>query len=427
MNLKVSNSVTTKTYALTNAAPAKPYLNVSNSFLPLTTNTTSGLKLKVTKNNNTYRALEYGTVSSSDTFYTSANVSDGLSSTTGLTRASTSGTTYLTRASTSDTKYGTRASTSNTVYGTRVSTSGTKYGTRVSTSTTIYQTRASTSGTTYYTRASTSGTISSTYYTESVAVDYYQHYLVASGYYALPVSSSGYYGRAIFGNTANFWSNISKSVTQYASFTVGNSYTQTATYVTKYDRNSLYTNDRNHSVSYGHDGSYFILAKTTNQLFPWSPIGNYGFKSTTNAKSYYSSLSSCVQFSAGFGAYEWYQKTSRTYSTTQQSTVISVDIWFKPGSTYIAGYLTRASTSGTKYGTRASTSNTVYGTRASTSGTTYLTRASTSGTTYYTRVSTSGTTYLTRASTSGTNYGTRASTSGYSGVSSSSNSTTSWI
>lgn len=407
MNLKVSNSIVTKTYTLTNQQPNKPYLNVGESYLPLTTSTKNGVKLKIQSGNNTYRPLEYGTVSSSDTFYTSANVSDGLSSTTGLTRTSTSGTTYLTRAS-----------TSNTVYGTRASTSGTTYLTRASTSGTTYLTRASTSGTTYLTRASTSGVVSSTYYTESVAVDYYQHYLVASGYYALPVSSSGYYDQARFGNTSSFWSNISKSVTQYVSFRVNNSYTRTATYVTKYDRNSLYSSDNRHSVSYGHDGTYYVLAKTTNQLFPWSPVGNYGFKSTTNSKSAQSSLSSCVQFSAGFGAYEWCQtsNTNRTWSNTQQSTVISVDIWFKPGSTYIASYLTRASTSNTVYGTRASTSNTVYGTRASTSNTVYGTRASTSGTTYYTRVSTSG-----------TNYGTRASISGYSGVSSSSISTTSWI
>ena len=471
MNLKVSNSVTTKTYALTNAAPAKPYLNVSNSFLPLTTNTTSGLKLKVTKNNNTYRALEYGTVSSSDTFYTSANVSDGLSSTTGLTRVSTSGTTYLTRASTSGTNYGTRASTSNTVYGTRASTSGTKYGTRASTSATSYLTRASTSGTTYLTRASTSGTNTITEYTS--IVNSYIGYVSISFRDVVFESSKISYSRSntsssFLRTTQNYYyafsgfSHITKGIRFQASDIRKNDFqkiTYDKTIYYDYMRagtpNVGYTN-----ITYGKSTTVVVAATastyswgedktnyktipqaypnlTYTKYFPWD-TGTYGAFGM-RPRSYYSYTNGDYAYGMAhplLTSSYWGSTTSQTYagstksSTMSQSNAIGfVELLYsetlKP--TTRASYLTRASTSNTVYGTRASTSNTVYGTRASTSGTTYLTRASTSGTTYYTRVSTSGTTYLTRASTSGTNYGTRASTSGYSGVSSSSNSTTSWI
>lgn len=470
MDLKVSNSVTTKTYALTNVAPAKPYLNVSNSFLPITTNTTSGLKLKVTKNNNTYRALEYGTVSSSDTFYTSANVSDGLSSTTGLTRASTSGTTYLTRASTSGTNYGTRASTSNTVYGTRASTSGTNYGTRASTSATSYLTRASTSGTTYLTRASTSGQQTLTEYTsivrsyigyvsisfrnvafESSKVSYSKSKTTSSflrttqdQYYAF--SGFSYITKGIRFQASDIRKNDFQKITYDKS--IYYSYMNAAT-PNVGATNITYGKSTNINVAattstYGWSGQsgYITIPQaypnlTYTKYFPWD-TGTYnafGMK----PRSYYSYTNGDYAYGMArplLTSSYWGSTTSQTYAgSTKSSTMINtnaigfVELHYsetlKP--TTRVSYLTRASTSNTVYGTRASTSNTVYGTRASTSGTTYLTRASTSGTTYYTRVSTSGTTYLTRASTSGTNYGTRASTSGYSGVSSSSNSTTSWI
>ncbi len=472
MNLKVSNSVTTKTYALTNAAPAKPYLNVSNSFLPLTTNTTSGLKLKVTKNNNTYRALEYGTVSSSDTFYTSANVSDGLSSTTGLTRVSTSGTTYLTRASTSDTKYGTRASTSNTVYGTRASTSGTKYGTRASTSATSYLTRASTSGTTYLTRASTSGQQTITEYTSIASSTLESHYI-----------SIGYLGISNiidYTVTSQFDSkgvtlqrkSLAQGVTFKASDLRNNNFNKitfggvsadkgiTACYMSGYTSSYRY-NTYVSVVPLDASSTYYVWTWTrsgtqptsypnmlTSKYYPWDPI-DYAtlttvFGTTTrslrphlNRRYYTESAGSSIigrcrpllSYTSEYTTSGTFNKNYNNCSSTGIRGIAMSELFYAEylAPTTRVSYLTRASTSNTVYGTRASTSNTVYGTRASTSGTTYLTRASTSGTTYYTRASTSGTTYLTRASTSGTNYGTRASTSGYSGVSSSSNSTTSWI
>lgn len=453
MDLKVSNSVTTKTYALTNVAPAKPYLNVSNSFLPLTTNTTSGLKLKVTKNNKTYRALEYGTVSSSDTFYTSANVSDGLSSTTGLTRASTSGTTYLTRASTSGTNYGTRASTSNTVYGTRASTSGTKYGTRASTSTTIYQTRASTSGTTYLTRASTSATQTITEYTSSSKSILY---LKQSSFSRVIKEVNNVYtsitipGYDAYGSTYQVTSGISFNAND-----IRNNNFQKITYSSRVSyNNSTYGKAGDaYTVSYTNGNtrmSVFIAGDSTTpgyatgvrgpiptaypnltstKWFPWDegPYAGFGNFSTFYNRKYHTGKfgTSVTGWAQPLLSVSYIGATATNASGYGRMTELQYIETLNP--TTRAIYSTRASTSNTVYGTRASTSNTVYGTRASTSGTTYLTRASTSGTTYYTRVSTSGTTYLTRASTSGTNYGTRASTSGYSGVSSSSNSTTSWI
>lgn len=112
--LKIQNGTKTKEYTLTSAYQ-KPYIRVSNSILPLTTRTTTGMHLKAQNGNTSYRPLEYVSTSqsastsesSSVTYKTSKANSAGLSSTTALTRASTSQTVYDTRVSTSNTIYGT--------------------------------------------------------------------------------------------------------------------------------------------------------------------------------------------------------------------------------------------------------------------------------------------------------------------------------
>ncbi len=85
MNLNIKYSTSTKRYFLTSAC-SKPYLKVNNiSYLPLTTKTTNGMYLKAKVGNQTYRALEYESISTSDTYYTSESASSGMSSTTALT------------------------------------------------------------------------------------------------------------------------------------------------------------------------------------------------------------------------------------------------------------------------------------------------------------------------------------------------------
>ena len=103
----------------------KPYLCVkaSNSvgYFPLTTETSTGTKIKVEdENGNIYRIVETYTTSRQITVTTGTSY---------LTRSSTSGTSYATRSSTSYTSYYTRKSTSQTSYVTRASTSKTTYGT----------------------------------------------------------------------------------------------------------------------------------------------------------------------------------------------------------------------------------------------------------------------------------------------------------
>ena len=120
MYLKVQYNNSIKQYTLTNNYN-KPYIKVSNSILPLTTNTTQGLCIKINHNNTTYRPLEYNSMSTSATYYTSGINSNGLSSTTALTRSSTSQTIYHTCSSTSSTSYLTRSSTSGTSYLTQLS------------------------------------------------------------------------------------------------------------------------------------------------------------------------------------------------------------------------------------------------------------------------------------------------------------------
>ena len=103
--LAISHNNESKRYLATSAYPTKPYMHVGNDVIPLTTNTTSGLQLKVKIGGQTYRPMEYGSESASASYYTTAEVSEGLSETTALTRVSTSGESYLTRESTSGTSY----------------------------------------------------------------------------------------------------------------------------------------------------------------------------------------------------------------------------------------------------------------------------------------------------------------------------------
>lgn len=92
--LKIKNGTETKQYTLTDNY-SKPYLVVNtNQVLPLTTDTTAGLRLNVGISDTTYRLLEYGSASASATYYTTAISSEGLSETTALTCESTSGTAF---------------------------------------------------------------------------------------------------------------------------------------------------------------------------------------------------------------------------------------------------------------------------------------------------------------------------------------------
>ena len=367
MRLQVVSSNSTYYWSVTNAAPAKPYLQISNQYLPLTTATRSGVKLKIQSGNATYRAAVY----ESGYYNTTSNAVGNLSSTTALTRASTSGTTYLTRASTSGTNYGTRASTSGTTYLTRASTSGTNYGTRASTS--AYLTRASTSGTSYGTRASTSGyltrasTSGTNYGTRSSLVSTAPAILLLSSKSEL--QGAGVKGAIVQVSLANITYSTSTILSQarnstsvLLTYNLSNSAIRTITY-TKTATNGYPGGNKTYTGNMAFAKSTSYTGRTAGKTYATPPLPMDLIKYTTINEAHGGSVMQVyVTYSSVIGAFS--------------------------------------------------------STRASTSGTTYLTRASTSG--YLTRASTSGTTYLTRASTSGTNYGTRASTSGYSGKLSSS-------
>lgn len=105
MNLNIKYSTSTKRYFLTSAC-SKPYLKVNNmSYLPLTTKTTNGMYLKAKVGNQTYRALEYESISTSETYYTSESVSSGMSSTTALTATEVTRTEAITESITTGYEY----------------------------------------------------------------------------------------------------------------------------------------------------------------------------------------------------------------------------------------------------------------------------------------------------------------------------------
>lgn len=435
MRLSISNATATKVISVTNVAPAKPYLNINGYYVPLTTATIAGTKVKIQSGTVTYRACEY----QSGYYNTTSAAVGNLSSTTALTRVSTSGTTYLTRLSTSGTNYGTRASTSGTSYATRASTSGTTYLTRLSTSGTSYATRASTSGTTYLTRASTSATLLTSSSLSAFNASFYKVIKSLATYAkgASTMTSSQMYGRSTttYGGSgagylvsegrgtmdapsarANY---IKFKLTQnlnlgYQEFYINGTSTVAcnSTYITSKAYTPFLTSAP--QVNVHANGSVIYATSSNNLALPW-------IAATANCK-YYTSLNGASTLGNFTGV-----SIGTSSSTTRGAGVTSMVSFtcynvtnFFYQERLVPSYATRASTSGTSYGTRASTSATIYLTRLSTSGTNYGTRASTSATIYLTRASTSGTTYLTRLSTSGTNYGTRASTSAYSGKLSSS-------
>ena len=439
MRLSISNTTATKVISVTNVAPAKPYLNINGYYVPVTTATIAGTKVKIQSGTVTYRACEY----QSGYYNTTSAAVGNLSSTTALTRVSTSGTTYLTRLSTSGTNYGTRASTSGTSYATRASTSGTTYLTRLSTSGTSYATRASTSGTTYLTRLSTSGTnygtrasTSATLFTSST------HSAFNAEFQKFQVISSNHGGKKTFTYTYGVYASLTGATgpgyvaseargtidgpsvranyvkfkltqnvnTNSIIFSIVNGARQTASgYTSAVTANlpnvlsSFITAAP--QVAIHSNGEMVYATSSTHKILPWvTSTSNMKYYTYTNSdKLTLGQISvgvSCVQsrWSTQLligGRYTSMSMTNYTYTS------------FFYQERLVPTYATRASTSGTTYLTRLSTSGTNYGTRASTSATIYLTRLSTSGTNYGTRASTSATIYLTRASTSGTTYLTR--------------------
>lgn len=472
MKITVSNSTTTKAYSLTNVAPYRPYMTVSNLtgwFLPLTTKTKSGYNFKVTKGTNTYRAMEYTSASGSASYYSTSDSPGNMSSTTALTRASTSdtsyltcvstsGTTYLTRASTSDTSYGTCASTSGTTYLTRASTSATSYGTRASTSSTTYYTRVSTSGTSYQTRASTSA---ATYYTRvsTSGTNYGTRASTSDAKYATRASTSAtVYSTRVSTSGTNYGTRSSTSTTIYQTrastsgnktdyhttainnlsltiscdqevFAVRPSYNSTAItsrgsvaqYIGTSDFGLSWSQLTSSRITVANTAGFIGLSKSTYS----QTINRVGTKETrgviAKGNSSLLSLPSNIQgilppistFTLPYSS-----MSSYSYVNTYQKS-INYSAWFMSYS-----YINSTTGVNISYYTYSGTSiypqiyfkydsiGTTYLTRASTSNTVYGTRASTSGTTYLTRASTSTTIYQTRASTSAATYYTRASTSG---------------
>ena len=177
-----------KSYNVTSACNT-PYLGVSNSFLPLTLNTSQGLQLRIKDQDNVTTAVSQTTIQTSST----DNI--GMSNTSGITRSASYDTAYITQTeqktqiTTTGTSYLTRASTSGTRYLTAESTTDTIYFTQKSTYDTLYLTTSSVSGTSYLTGSSTSG---SEWLTSSYTSTYWKSTKTyASVYYATWTETTG--------------------------------------------------------------------------------------------------------------------------------------------------------------------------------------------------------------------------------------------
>lgn len=393
------NIVTTSTQYLTRAS------TYSTEYKTRASTYSTDYKTRVSTSGWTGQSSSSYWLSTSATYLTTRNYSEGLSSTTALTCESTSSIDYLTRVSTSSIDYLTRVSTSSIDYLTRVSTSGTSPLTapgNLILESLILSTTSSGHGVwgwdaTYgeslwkYTNASYSRWF--TLKTEWETDD--QHYLTQDGYYS---SYNNWIGTASY--TMQHRNNLTtSSCDQYSGVT----YYDTDTYRRSIRTTSGINANISSSTTGAYYSNYFYDVRNSNtydtDYYRWAR----GTAQTGYCETFFNWRSSSYDPSA----YSKYHAVTGV-PNFQMIQEITGD-WYD-GGLYAAANYSR------EY--RRTTIRFYRGTK--TTGTSYLTRVSTYDTKYYTCASTSSTRYYTCVSTSATNYYTRSSTSGYSGVSSSS-------
>ena len=386
MYLEIKEGSSSKQYTLTDSY-AKPYIKVSNqSVLPLTTNTTQGLQLKVSIGGSTMRGMEFNTMSTSVTYYSSAANPGIMSSTTALTRQSTSSTSYLTRPSTSGESYITRPSTSGTSYLTAKgnwfygqSMTWTSYsGHWVYNNGTPLDTRYSMSQykTFEYEIPPTTDLVTDPIYQEGYYESYNYYYGTVSNMALArriaqslqqPITWSVSYIQTnyrYFVRTAEYhWNTYSESFEEV---------TTSSTSMTTYQISGRNLYDVRDSNTY--DTDYYRWAGGTYQTGYVSSILNSRLTSYTTYSDYHRMTADPA----------WYRQISQYYYWDDGGLNANNNSGFSR--TTIEKFSVKVSTTGTQFLTRASTYSTSYLTRPSTSQTSYLTRPSTSG---YTGVSSS--------------------------------------
>ena len=353
MDLRIKNNNATKSYVITNNCTTRPRVCMKSdtgvpatpiSYLPLTTSTTQGLALRAKVNDQSYRALEFRSMSGSATFYSSNANGQGLSSTTALTCSSTSRTEYLTQSSTSRTEYLTRSSTSATSYLTRSSTSGESYLTKYGSDITVRN--------------------------EAHVSDMYNYQ--GSHYMTRDETMTGIY-KSSYDRTYTAWD----GTRTYTCTCVFGTYTQLAGNYWWYMTHRI-PSDMSYGCAtryiYQSDNSYYTstFSNSYSSLitqFLRSPSDNFTYAIATSTNTTYPNmlLTSWSQSTLSWGDNGGYTRYSSTY--TQGYVILTTG----------TSYLTRSSTSSTVYYTRSSTYDTVYYTRSSTYSTVYHTRSSTSG------------------------------------------------
>ena len=406
MDLRIKNNNATKSYVITNNCTTRPRVCMKSdtgvsatpiSYLPLTTSTTQGLALRAKVNDQSYRALEFRSMSGSATFHTSGANSAGMSNTTALTRVSTSRTEYLTRSSTSATSYLTRSSTS-----------GESYLTQLNSMLLIRQNYSST----YMTR----GTWSARTDINETAIGYAATSVFPEWAYSVtnntmypsggsasiqyPTQDSGYSFTQTTGPQSGQMQATLKFIAYfYQSFYIRAYYTYQSTDYWQINSQS-YTNVATTNSPYKTDSVITTSSRGTNLKRSETQVGFYFIATTaiTSNTNYIYSLILRNIFSTDVGNKMINYSSNSAFSTTFSNTVYTTVNWGDG-----------------RYYMETGTSILSFGHATKTTGTSYLTRSSTYDTIYHTR-----------SSTYSTVYHTRSSTSGYSGVSSSSSETSGW-
>ena len=401
MYLNIQDGNTSMQYTLTESY-TKPYIKVNNeSVLPLITDTSQGLQLKVQINNQTYRGAVYSSTSESASYLTSSSNKGDMSNTTALTSVKTTSVETLTSVATTSTAVTTATRTSKSTPMTKVVTTSTAVTTATRTSKSTPMTKVVTTSTAVTTATRTSKSTPMTRTTTSSFTDRYFKGIIsygpASRQFTETYEASFTRDQAPVSHSTSSLMQHSILLGSTAYMTRSNTVNRTSS---KYSWTRLLSNLPNSITNKVVGGISYTLSTSLNS-------NGYLMTGITSGggTSYYSGCYTLRSTSSNGVPYP------TTYGVTETTST---------------SYTTSKYTSSTKPLTAVSTTSTSYTTSKYTSSTKPLTAISTTSTSYTTSKYTSKTAPLTKTVTYDVSYHTAVDTYGYTGVSSSSSSVETW-
>lgn len=441
------------THSLTNAAPAKPYLQVVSSnttgYLPLyaANSSVAGPRLAVTSGTSTYRAKHYVTTTVRSNYNTTSVGPGNMSSTTALTVLTVTKTTPITTKTTTSTSYHTTATVTSTSPVTASTTTNTKSETTKTTTSTSPITASTTTNTSKHTTKTTTGQTPRTAKTTTKTGTVTDYTSQTKTSYSIELWRSSYRGS---GNITSqslvyFIENANQTFTQFRPF--GVEATKIRNNIVELSMTTSYTS----LVSRCSSGSYKMIMGTTEQIIGTGeanvntlPNKVISALSSKNARPWHTSVDSYSKYVIIGSKTESKQGIIHAHSSSSAFDGTWGIHWFTD-ITYLEDLLgqtrntygTTVTTTGYDYGTTTTltkttpmttktTTNTSYHTTATVTKTTPVTTKTTTNTASHTTKTTTTTSPLTASTTTNTSSHKTTTTTGYSGVSSRTSASNTW-